>query len=274
MICFPNAKINLGLHITSRRPNGYHNLETIFHPLALRDALEIIHLDSSDSGNNRFFQTGNTIEGAPEENLVMKALQLVAAEKEIPSINVHLLKKIPTGAGLGGGSADAAFMLRLLNDSFALGYTHEQLRNLAARLGADCPFFIDNTPAYATGIGEILEPVEVNLDKYYMLLVKPDIAVPTKDAYGMITPQQPAVSLKEIIKKPVEEWKYWMKNDFEVPVFKKYPEIWTIKQQMYELGAVYASMSGSGSAVYGIFTHEPTWQTHFSRYFVWASSGK
>jgi 4-diphosphocytidyl-2-C-methyl-D-erythritol kinase len=274
MICFPNAKINLGLHVISRRPDGYHNLETIFYPLDLRDALEIIPGSSSGSNEHRFFQTGNAIEGTPDENLVMKALRLISAEKKIPPIDIHLLKKIPTGAGLGGGSADAAFMLRLLNDTFSLGYTHDQLRHLAAQLGADCPFFIDNTPSFATGTGDVLEPVQINLDRYFLLLVKPDIAVSTKEAYGMITPRQPEVSLKEIIKKPVPEWKDWMKNDFEVPVFKKYPEIWAIKQQMTELGAVYAAMSGSGSAVFGIFEQKPSWQTVFSRHFVWAGSGQ
>lgn len=274
MICFPNAKINLGLHVISRRPDGYHNLETIFYPLDLRDALEIIPGSSSGSNEHRFFQTGNAIEGTPDENLVMKALRLISAEKKIPPIDIHLLKKIPTGAGLGGGSADAAFMLRLLNDTFSLGYTHDQLRHLAAQLGADCPFFIDNTPSFATGTGDVLEPVQINLDPYFLLLVKPDIAVSTKEAYGMITPRQPEVSLKEIIKKPVHEWKDWMKNDFEVPVFKKYPEIWAIKQQMTELGAIYAAMSGSGSAVFGIFEKEPSWRTVFSRHFVWVGSGQ
>jgi 4-diphosphocytidyl-2-C-methyl-D-erythritol kinase len=274
MICFPNAKINLGLHVTSRRPDGYHNLETIFYPLALRDALEIIPRSSSGSGEHRFFLHGNAIEGAPTDNLVMKALRLISAEKDIPPIDVHLLKRIPTGAGLGGGSADAAFMLRLLNDSLSLGYTNEQLQNQAAQLGADCSFFIHNTPAYAIGIGDILEPIEVNLDGYFLLLVKPDITVCTKDAYGMITPKEPDISLKEIVKKPVEEWKDWMKNDFEIPVFKKYPEIWKIKQQMIELGANYASMSGSGSAVFGIFREEPNWHTHFNQHFVWTSKSR
>ena len=274
MICFPNAKINLGLHVISRRPDGYHNLETIFYPLDLRDALEIIPGSSSGSNEHRFFQTGNAIEGTPDENLVMKALRLISAKKKIPPIDIHLLKKIPTGAGLGGGSSDAAFMLRLLNDTFSLGYTHKQLRGLAAQLGADCPFFIDNTPSYATGIGDKLKPVEINLDPYFLLLVKPDIAVSTKEAYGMITPRKPELSLKKIIKMPVTDWRGWMINDLEIPIFRKYPEIWLIKEQMVHLGAIYASMSGSGSAVFGIFEKEPSWQTLFSRHFVWASNGK
>ncbi|HBG58617.1 4-(cytidine 5'-diphospho)-2-C-methyl-D-erythritol kinase [Proteiniphilum sp. UBA1028] len=278
MICFPNAKINLGLHVVSRRPDGYHNLETIFYPLGMRDALEITPAhnmaqeDTLSSAKYRFFQTGIPIEGKAEDNLVIRALQLISAEKQIPPIDIHLLKKIPAGAGLGGGSSNAAFMLRLLNNTFALGYSRRDLLHLAAQLGADCPFFIGNTPSFATGTGDILEPVDVSLENYFMLLVKPDIAVSTKEAYATVTPRQPEVSLKEIIKKPVSEWKTWMKNDFELPVFKKYPEICTIKQQMYNLGAAYASMSGSGSAVYGIFAQEPAWQSMFRRYSVWTSS--
>jgi 4-diphosphocytidyl-2-C-methyl-D-erythritol kinase len=272
MICFPNAKINLGLHIVSRRSDGYHNLETIFYPIGMRDALEII--PGPLSGEHRFFQTGIPIGGDPAGNLVMKALKLISADREIPPVDVHLLKKIPTGAGLGGGSSDAAFTLRLLNDTFALGYSHDHLLRLAAQLGADCPFFIRNTASFATGIGDMLEPVSLSLDNYFLLLVKPDIAVSTKEAYAMITPLQPAISLREIIKKPVSEWKDWMKNDFEIPVFKKYPEIYAIKQQLYDLGAVYAAMSGSGSAVFGIFEQEPPWQSLFSRHFVWAGSAK
>ncbi|MCE5204571.1 MAG: 4-(cytidine 5'-diphospho)-2-C-methyl-D-erythritol kinase [Porphyromonadaceae bacterium] len=272
MICFPNAKINLGLHVVSRRPDGYHNLETIFYPVGLKDALEIV--PGASSNEYRLFQTGIPVEGTAEENLVIRALRLISAAKQIPPVDIHLLKKIPTGAGLGGGSSDAAFMLRLLNDTFALGYTHNDLLRLATQLGADCSFFIKNRSSFATGTGDVLEPVTVDLSGYFILLVKPDIAVSTKEAYAMITPRQPEVSLKEIVQKPVSEWKEWMKNDFEVPVFKKYPEICVIKQQMYDLGAVYAAMSGSGSAVFGVFDQEPEWQPLFSRYFVWAGSAE
>ena len=243
-----------------------------FYPIGMRDALEII--PGPSSGEHRFFQTGIPIEGDPAENLVMKVLKLISAERKIPSIDVHLLKKIPTGAGLGGGSSDAAFMLRLLNDTFALEYSHSDLLRLAGQLGADCPFFIGNTASFASGTGDVLEPVSLSLDNYFLLLVKPDITISTKEAYAMITPRQPEVSLREIIKKPVPEWKDWMKNDFEIPVFKKYPEIYAIKQQLYDLGAVYAAMSGSGSAVFGIFEQDAPRQTLFSRHFVWASSGK
>ena len=272
MICFPNAKINLGLHIVSRRPDGYHDLETIFYPVGMKDALEIV--PGGSSVGYRFFQSGIPVGGAVEKNLVIRALHLVSAEKEIPPIDIHLLKKIPTGAGLGGGSSDAAFMLRLLNETFTLGYTREDLLRFAVQLGADCSFFIKNAPSFATGTGDELEPVTVGLDSYFILLVKPDITISTKEAYAMITPRQPEVSLKEIVKRPVSEWKEVMKNDFEIPVFKKYPEIGSIKQQLYDMGAVYAAMSGSGSAVFGIFEQEPVWRNLFSRYFVWTSSMK
>ena len=284
MICIPNAKINLGLHIISKRPDGYHNLETVFYPIGLKDALEIVPIQGtsalvaersqstlSDRNLYRFFQSGTPIHGDPDDNLVVKALKLVATEREIPPIDIHLLKKIPFGAGLGGGSADAAFMLRLLNDAFQFDYSDERLMQFAAKLGADCPFFIKNRPAFATGIGDELEEIDLNLDNYSIVLVKPPISVPTKDAYAMIVPQQPKLSLKEIVQLPVSEWKNTMKNDFEVPVFNKYPEIREIKNRLYDLGAIYASMSGSGSAVFGIFESEIDVRKHFERCFVWTS---
>jgi len=302
MICFPNAKINLGLHIVSRRQDGYHNLETVFYPIGLKEALEIvptIPYGSSASGRPgmsytspaphtgnlpatsdtapaparpyRFFQTGNVIQGSEEDNLVIKALKLMTAGHDIPDIDIHLLKKIPSGAGLGGGSSDAAFMLRLLNDNFSLGYSDRELAHLGAQLGADCPFFIHNKPAFATGIGDVLEPLDIDLSNLFFVLVKPEITVSTREAYAMITPHKPEVSLKEIVKKPLSEWKEQMKNDFETPVFKKYPEICTIKQQLYDLGAVYASMSGSGSSVYGFFQTEPDLKEMFNHHFVWTN---
>jgi 4-diphosphocytidyl-2-C-methyl-D-erythritol kinase len=280
MICFPNAKINLGLNIVSKRPDGYHNLETVFYPIGLKDALEIVPsmsvAERSRSARNqyRFFQSGIHIQGDDDDNLVIKALNLMSEEQEIPPIDIHLLKKIPFGAGLGGGSADAAFMLRLLNDTFQLNYSDERLMQFAVKLGADCSFFIKNRPAFATGIGDELEEIDVNLDDYFFVLVKPPIAVSTKEAYAMIVPQQPEISLKEIVQQPISEWKKVMKNDFEVPVFKKYPEIGVIKNRLYELGAIYASMSGSGSSVFGIFRRgesacSPKIEKHFEDCFVW-----
>lgn len=270
MICFPNAKINLGLNIVSRRTDGYHNLETVFYPIGLKDALEIVP-SAEGCEPYRFFQTGIEIGGNADDNLVVKALKLVSEEKEIPSIDIHLLKKIPFGAGLGGGSANAAFMLKLLNDAFALGYSDAELGQKAAKIGADCAFFIKNKPTFATGIGNEFEEIGLDLGNYFFVLVKPSVAVPTKDAYAMVSPALPEVSLKEIVKMPVSEWKNAMKNDFESSVFKKYPEIGAIKQQLYDLGAVYASMSGSGSSVFGFFEKEPDLQKQFTGCFVWTN---
>lgn len=272
MICFPNAKINLGLDIVSKRADGYHNLETVFYPIGLKDALEII--PSAQAEKYRLFQTGIEIQGNAEDNLVVKALKLISEEKEIPNIDIHLLKKIPSGAGLGGGSSDAAFMLRLLNDTFSLGYSDMELEKKAAKLGADCAFFIRNKPAFATGIGDKLEPVELDLSRYSFALVKPDIFVPTKDAFAMVSPQKPQISLEEIIQLPLAEWKGRMKNDFEPSVFKKFPEIAKIKQKLYNLGAVYASMSGSGSSVYAFFEEKININEQFPNCFIWTNTSK
>lgn len=275
MICFPNAKINLGLHIVSRRPDGYHNLETVFYPIGLKDALEIIPMGaetiSAATEEYRFFQTGIHIRGIADDNLAVKALKLLRDGKEIPPIDIHLLKKIPSGAGLGGGSSDAAFMLKLLNDTFSLDCSDDELMHAAAQLGADCPFFIKNKPAFATGTGNELEEINLDLSNYFFVLVKPDISVPTKEAYSMITPGKPENSLGEIVRQPVSLWKEWMKNDFETPVFRKHPEIRDIKHQLYDLGAVYASMSGSGSSVFGFFTEEPDLNDSFPHHFIWTN---
>lgn len=275
MIRFPNAKVNLGLHIIARREDGYHNLETVFYPIGLKDALEIIPMHDNEvlkrGKGYQLFQTGISLQGNEEENLVVKAWQLIASKKKIPSIEIHLLKKIPFGAGLGGGSSDAAAMLQLLNETFALGYSDRELASYAGRLGADCPFFIQNRPALATGVGDLLEPVELDLSHLSLVLVKPDIGVSTAEAYAMITPRQPGLSLREIIYLPLSDWKEQLKNDFEGPVFKKHPEIGQIKKELYEMGALYASMSGSGSAVYGLFEETPDLKGHFNEHFVWVS---
>ncbi len=269
MICFPNAKINLGLHITSKRADGYHNLETVFYPIGLTDALEIVLSDSNEA--YRFFPSGIEISGNSDDNLVIRAWKLIAQEKNIPPIDIHLLKKIPFGAGLGGGSSDAVFMLKLLNETFALGYSVEELSKKAAKLGADCSFFIKNKPSFATGIGDIMQPIDLQLEQYPFVLVKPDVFVSTKDAYSMIIPQKPTHSLREIISEPIQDWKKWLKNDFETPVFDKYPQIATIKQELYNLGALYASMSGSGSSVFGFFKEIPDIENRFQNCFVWTN---
>lgn len=249
MIVFPNCKINLGLHITRKRPDGFHDLETIFYPLMVKDALEAI-----TAGALRFNSSGITIPGEPGSNLCLQAWQLLSADfPDLPPVDIHLHKNIPIGAGLGGGSADAAFMLRLLNDKFKLELTDGQLLAYAAQLGSDCPFFVLNKPCYATGRGEILTPCPVDLSGYRLLLVHPGIHVNTGRAFGEITPKEPVRSLTDIIALPVEYWKGVLTNDFEEPVCAAHPVIADIKEKMYALGAVYASMSGSGSAVFGLF---------------------
>nr|WP_129733478.1 4-(cytidine 5'-diphospho)-2-C-methyl-D-erythritol kinase [Parabacteroides goldsteinii] len=264
MICFPNAKINLGLNVVNKRPDGYHNIETVFYPIPVKDALEIVSAEELS-----FTQTGIQVDAPMEKNLVIKALNLLKTQYDIPVLEVHLLKAIPFGAGLGGGSADAAFMLKLLNDFCQLNIQPEELEKLAATIGADCPFFIRNTPVFATGTGNIFEPVELSLKDYHLCLVKPDVAVSTPEAYSLVTPAAPALSLKEIINRPVSEWKKLMTNDFEQSVFTKHPVIGQIKETLYQAGAVYASMSGSGSSVFGLFENPTHLKEQFSGCFVW-----
>lgn len=251
MICFPNAKINLGLNIVSKREDGYHNLETIFYPIQIKDALEIIVKENQSK--DTFIESGIKIDSDPDSNLVMKALMLMRSKYDFPKVEVHLLKTIPFGAGLGGGSADASFMLKLLNNTFSLGASDNELATIAVQLGADCPFFIYNRPVFATGIGEIFEDIDLSLDNYTFVLIKPDIHVSTKDAFSLIKPTKPQLPLTEIIKQPIEEWRNLMVNDFEKSVFHKFPEIGVVKDRLYHLGALYASMTGSGSSVFGIF---------------------
>lgn len=264
MLCFPNAKINWGLNIVNKRPDGYHNIETIFYPIPVVDALEITHAETLS-----FSQTGIKIDTPIEKNLVVKALNLLKKQYKIPDVEIHLLKAIPFGAGLGGGSADAAFMLKLLNDYFKLHISIEKLEELASEIGADCPFFIRNKPVFASGIGNIFEPINLSLKGYYLCLIKPEIMVPTPEAYSKVIPKVPVISLKEIIQRPISEWKQWMVNDFESSVFSKYPEIESIKNFLYRKGAIYAAMSGSGSSVFGLFEEATHLKSLFNGCFVW-----
>lgn len=251
MLAFPNAKINLGLNITEKRPDGYHNLETIFYPVPLTDALEVT--PATGDAPYRLHQSGLEIAGDVEQNLVAKAYKLLQALHPLPPVDIHLYKHIPSGAGLGGGSADAAFMLKMLNELGSLSLTDEELEAHAARLGADCAFFIKNRPTFATGIGNLFTPISLSLAGYQLWLVKPDIFVSTREAFACIKPRRPHVSLTEIIRRPVSEWRDVMVNDFEESVFPQFPAIKVIKEEMYRLGALYASMSGSGSSVFGLF---------------------
>ena len=252
MITFPNAKINLGLDVVEKRPDGYHNLETVFYPIPLYDILEITKSEDEFS----FTMHNAEFEGGYNDNLVVKAYNILAEDFEMPKVKMSLYKNIPTGAGMGGGSADAAFALKMLNNIAGLSLSDEKLEEYAARLGADCAFFIKNKPAYARGIGNILSPVDCDLTGYYMVVVKPDIHISTKEAYAFVNPEHPENALADIINLPVKEWKGLMKNDFEKSVFAKYPSIMDVKEKLYGLGALYASMSGSGSAFFGIFEKE------------------
>lgn len=262
MIVFPCAKINLGLNIVSKREDGYHNLETVFYPIPLYDALEIKYMDEkfpSDTACD-LKVTGNAVDCDEQKNLVVKAYHILAADYQLPRIHTHLYKHIPSQAGLGGGSSDAAFMIRLLDERFRLNIGNPEMERYAARLGADCAFFIEAEPAYAEGIGDVLMPADGpdgNLHGYYLCVVKPDVAVSTKEAYSAITPKKPAKSCRDIVRQPIETWKEELVNDFEEPIFKMHPELEAIKQKLYDQGAIYASMSGSGSALYGIFKEEP-----------------
>lgn len=252
MLTFPNIKINLGLSITEKRPDGYHNLETVFYPVNLEDALEIRTSPEAEK-KITLHQYGMEIAGSPEDNLVAKAYSLLDKEFHLPPVEIHLYKHIPSGAGLGGGSSDAAFMLKLLNEQFHLNLSEEQLEIYAATLGADCAFFIKNKPVYAEGIGNIFSPIELSLRGYQIMIVKPDVFVSTREAFANIHPHHPEYPVKEVIRRPVAEWKDTLINDFEASVFPQHPVIGEIKQELYNQGAIYASMSGSGSSVFGLF---------------------
>lgn len=254
MVVFPHAKINLGLHVTARRNDGYHNIETVFYPVPLSDVLETIE-DTSSSNKINLTVTGNDSLSA-DDNLCVKAYELLKKDFKLPSIKAHLHKIIPTGAGLGGGSADAAFMLKLLNKLFQLKLNRDILKRYALELGSDCPFFVEGKPVYATGRGEVTQALNLSLKDYFICIVKPPVSVSTAEAYKMVKPQKPQMTLLSAIQQPEEKWKHLLINDFEEPVFKKYPVIEAAKKKLYESGAVFALMSGSGSAVYGIFKTE------------------
>ncbi len=254
MIDFPHAKINLGLFVTEKRKDAYHNIETVLFPVKLNDILEIVE---SEKDCTSFFSGGINIPEDNKHNLCMKAFEVLRKDYNIPSVNIHLYKNIPIGAGLGGGSADAAFTLKLLNEIFSLKISKNKLMEYAAILGSDCAFFIQDKPMLAKGRGEILFDIDVSLKDYYLMLIKPPIHLNTAKAYSLIKPKLPEKSLKEIISNPPDTWKYSLINDFEIPVFKQYPYIKSIKDFLYDNGAIYASMSGSGSAVFGIFKNKP-----------------
>lgn len=254
MIVFPCCKINIGLNVVERRSDGYHNIETVFYPIPLHDNLEV---QSAQNASSPYLlhQTGHSIEGTDETNLVVKVYNLLRTDySQIPPIEIWLHKRIPSGAGLGGGSSNAAFMMRLLNEKYALGMDDEDIEFRLSRIGADCAFFYKARPAFATGIGNHLHPIDgFDLAGYHLVLVKPNIHVSTREAYAMVHPKPASESLLQALSRPIETWKDTVKNDFENSVFHQHPEIAAIKKTLYDMGAIYASMSGSGSSVYGIF---------------------
>lgn len=253
MVVFPCCKINLGLNVVAHRSDGYHDIETLFYPIPLNDNLEVVTAPRL-TASYLLHETGIPLDGSGQHNLVVRVLEtLRETYPQIPPVEIWLHKRIPAGAGLGGGSSDAAFMMRLLNTQYDLGMNDEDIEYRLARLGADCPFFNKCKPAFATGIGDRLEPVNLTLAGWNLVLVKPDIHVSTREAFSMIVPQRAEYPLLEALQRPVETWRETVSNDFEKSVFLHYPKIAAIKATLYDMGAVYASMSGSGSCVYALF---------------------
>ena len=252
MLNFPNAKINLGLHITEKRKDGYHNIDSCFYPIPMKDILEIV-----DAEESRLITKGLSIPGDPQNNLIWKAFQMIRTDFTIPEQEILLYKNIPMGAGMGGGSADGAFMLTLMNQKFKLGLNIAELEAYALQLGSDCPFFIQNQPKHVMGRGEILNNIEIDLSGWHLALVFPGIHIGTKEAYAGITPNKNRASVKEIIEgKAIADWKNELMNDFEASVFNSYPQLAEIKTKLYEAGATYAAMTGSGSTLFGIFKEQ------------------
>jgi len=250
MELFPNAKINLGLNVLQKRQDGYHDIETVFYPVFLTDRIVL-----EENKELRVTFSGIKIEGVADDNLVLKAYQTMKNSYQLPPVSIHLEKRIPTGAGLGGGSSDCAYIITGLNQLFNLKLSQSKMQDIASTLGSDCAFFIENKPAIATGRGEILSPISLSLKGYQLVLVKPDLPISTKEAYSGVVPGLPAYPLKKAILEDVNEWKHTLFNSFESTILKNHPTILTIKTKLNQMGAVYSAMSGSGSTVYGIFNH-------------------
>lgn len=268
MVTFPNCKINIGLHVTGKRADGYHNLETVFYPLSLYDCLEIITLPDNTT-EPALTTSGLSIDGSTADNICLKAWHLLKDDfPHLPAVAMHLHKTIPMGAGLGGGSADGAFMLCMLNEKYNLGLNERQLIDYALRLGSDCPFFIINKPCFGSGRGEVLQPIHLDLSRYYFVIINPNIHVNTGWAFRQIQIHPPAHSVLEAVQEPVEAWKDTVVNDFEKGVATQYPAIANIKEVLYKQGAVYASMTGSGSTVFGLFTANPSLPAFQGEYLV------
>jgi 4-diphosphocytidyl-2-C-methyl-D-erythritol kinase len=264
MIVFPNAKINLGLQIVAKRPDGYHNLFSCFYPVGWSDALEILPADEL-----KFTSSGIDIPGDAAGNLCLKAYHLLKKDFDLPPVHIHLHKVIPIGAGLGGGSSDGAFTLKVLNELFKLNLSTAQLEGYARQIGSDCAFFVRNQPVFCFEKGDQFEDIALSLKDYFIVLVNPGIHISTAEAYAGIRPQMPEIDLKAVLQRPVEEWKLQVYNDFEKQLAINYPAIAQIKENLYQHGALYSSMTGSGSTVYGIFDREIDLLSHFAEYAVW-----
>lgn len=291
MITFPNAKINIGLNIIEKRTDGFHNIESVFYPVQWRDVLEIIvneretvnpMQNSSElpiPNSIEFTSSGLEIPGSTDSNLIIKAYKLLepiiiqkqeTRDKEQANIKIHLHKVIPMGAGLGGGSADGAFALKMLNEIFELELSNEDLKNHARKLGSDCAFFIENRPVFCYQKGDQFEDFSLDLSNKYIVLVNPSVHISTAEAYSGVTPQIPQISLKEALQQPIKDWREIVKNDFEEKLLIKYPIIAQVKQKLYDSGASYASMTGSGSTVYGIFEQEVNLSDQFGNFATWS----
>jgi 4-diphosphocytidyl-2-C-methyl-D-erythritol kinase len=269
MITFPNAKINIGLNIIAKRDDGFHDIQSVFYPVNLCDALEVVENTETGAERFAFSSSGIEIPGDATDNLCYFAYHLVSQDYPLPNVKVHLHKHIPIGAGLGGGSSDAAFFIKLLNDKFELGISWGEMHNYARQLGSDCSFFISNKPAFAEGRGDEYESMKLDLSAYFVVLVYPQIHINTAKAYSGVKPKHPSRSLEnDILNLPIGEWKGLVHNDFEDSVFLQFPEIKSIKEKLYSHGAVYAAMSGSGSTVFGIFEKETEMKKEFGDCFV------
>lgn len=280
MICYPNAKINLGLNVTSVRDDGYHNLETVFYPVPLCDTLSVSTAEEpvesckmQVSASDFALYTGGIPMNCPaEKNLVVKALRFLENKYTLSRVHICLYKRIPGEAGLGGGSSDATFMMKAINQLFKLGISSEKMEQYVSEIGADCAFFVRNKPVFASGIGNVFSPVGLSLKNWNIVIVKPQESVSTKQAYSLVHPHKPERCAKDIVAEPVESWKDTLHNDFEEGIFAMYPQIGRVKQQLYDIGATYAAMSGSGSAVFGLFRKpqsENFLRSAFKENFIW-----
>ena len=271
MIYFSPAKINLGLQIIEKRRDGFHNLSSVMYPVPLCDIIEIAQLPGQEIPM-QFSQSGIPVDADPEENLCMKAWRLLSAERPLPHLAIHLYKQIPVGAGLGGGSSNASTVLSALNALAASPLTSGRLRELAEALGSDCPFFLQTRPMMMEGRGELLSQVDVSLSSLYLVILFPHIHISTAEAYSGVTPQMPGAHLRQLISLPVDQWKGQVTNDFEHSIFERYPGLESYKSALYRAGALYASMSGSGSSLYGLFIGRPELPGEIRKHVIWAGA--